>query len=86
MWCRRYWHIKPTGPQIYPKPFATNGVVGVLWSTQVRALSSPLHRMPAHGSVHLFLDHLPQLASPIYTGEFVCQRGYCMVHAMYLLM
>jgi endo-1,3(4)-beta-glucanase len=34
---KKYWHIKPTGPQIYPKPFAANGVVGVLWSTQVGA-------------------------------------------------
>jgi endo-1,3(4)-beta-glucanase len=39
---RKYWHIKPTGPQIYPKPFAANGVVGVLWSTQVG--------LAAHGS------------------------------------
>lgn len=33
---RRYYQIKPTGPQIYPQPIAANGVVGMLWSSKVR--------------------------------------------------
>mmetsp|Transcript_1217 Transcript_1217/g.3601 ORF Transcript_1217/g.3601 Transcript_1217/m.3601 type:complete len:720 (+) Transcript_1217:142-2301(+) len=28
---KKYWQIKPTGEQIYPQPFAKNGVVGILW-------------------------------------------------------
>ena len=34
---KRYYHIASTDvPQIYPKPFAANKVVGVLWSGMVR--------------------------------------------------
>ena len=61
---KKYWHIKPTGPQIYPKPFASTGVVGVLWSTQVGARS--LNFSVPLGWVHRHWRFLPDHQLPSY--------------------
>ena len=60
---KKYWHIKPTGPQIYSKPFAANGVVGVLWSTQVGArciaTGTSCSSVPIHAVSHVVTSSLP---------------------------